>query len=253
MIKNIFKHPVGNIKIFVIKNFSRLISYLFLFFLSFILEIKKNESEIIISRAIYAPWKKNNFFRVFFKKISHLTLLDNVRSYTLWYLTESLKNKEGSILDIGCLRGGSGFLMSKINKRGTTYLIDTFEGLVETDKFYNKNHFILNDGVRELKENIKKLRLKNTKIIKSVFPDENIKEIKKVKICHIDVNTYLSTIKSFMYVHKRLISNGIIIFDDYGTFGNENIKKFINKIIKKYKKDYFFIFNFFGQCILLKK
>jgi hypothetical protein len=56
-----------------------------------------------------------------------------------------------------------------------------------------------------------------------------------------------------MYIHKKLISNGIIIFDDYGTFGNKNIKKFISKIIKKYNKDYFFIFNFFGQCILLKK
>jgi O-methyltransferase len=253
MDKKIFKHPVGNIKIFIIKSLSILISNLFLFFLSLIIKIKKNESEIIISRALYAPWKKNNLFSVFFKKISHLTLLDKVRSYTLWYLTESLKNEEGSILDVGCLRGGSGFLMSKINKKGRTYLIDTFEGLVETDKFYNKNHFIFVDGVNELKESIKKLRLKNVEIIKSVFPDNNIKEIKKIKICHIDVNTYQSTLKSFMYVHKRLISNGIIIFDDYGTFGNDNIKKFISKIIKKYKKDYFFIFNFFGQCILLKK
>ena len=47
MITNIFEHPVGNIKIFIIKNFSRLISYLFLFFLSLILKIKKNESEKI--------------------------------------------------------------------------------------------------------------------------------------------------------------------------------------------------------------
>ena len=92
MNKKIFKHPVGNIKIFIIKNFSILISNLVLFFLSLIIKIKKNESEIIISRALYAPWKKNNLFRVFFKKISHLTLLDKVRSYTLWYLTESLKN-----------------------------------------------------------------------------------------------------------------------------------------------------------------
>jgi O-methyltransferase len=251
--KIIINHPVGNIKIFIIKNFSILISNLFLFFLSLIIKIKKNESEIIISRALYAPWKTNSLFRVFFKKISHLTLLDKVRAYTLWYLTEGLKNKEGSILDVGCLKGGSGFIMSKINKVGSTYLIDTFEGLVESDKFYNKNHFIYANGVSELRKNIKKLRLKNIKIIKSVFPDKNIKEIKKVKICHIDVNTYKSTLKSFMYIHKKLISNGIIIFDDYGTFGNKNVKKFISKIIKKYNKDYFFIFNFFGQCILLKK
>jgi hypothetical protein len=246
-------HPVGNIKILIIKTFAILISNLFLIFLSLIIRIKKNESEIIISRALYAPWKKNSLFRVFFKKISHLTLLDSARAYTLWYLTESLKNNKGSILDLGCLRGGSGFIMSKINKRGITYLIDTFDGFVENDKFYNKNHFIYNNGANELKENVKKLKLKKTKIIKSAFPDQNIKEIKIIKICHIDVNTYQSTFNSFMYVHKKLIRNGIIIFDDYGTFGNNNIKKFIHKIIKKYNKDYFFIFNFFGQCILLKK
>jgi hypothetical protein len=120
--------------------------------------------------------------------------------------------------------------------------VKTVHGAIESKFFYK-----LPDEER------KKLRLKNVEIIKSVFPDNNIKEIKKIKICHIDVNTYQSTLKSFMYVHKRLISNGIIIFDDYGTFGNDNIKKFISKIIKKYKKDYFFIFNFFGQCILLKK
>jgi O-methyltransferase len=246
-------HPVGNIKILIIKTFANLISNLFLIFLSLIIRIQKNESEIIISRALYAPWKKNSLFRVFFKKISHLTLLDSARAYTLWYLTESLKNNKGSILDLGCLRGGSGFIMSKINKRGITYLIDTFDGFVENDKFYNKNHFNYNNGVNELKENVKKLKLKKTKIIKSAFPDQNIKEIKMIKICHIDVNTYQSTFNSFMYVHKKLIRNGIIIFDDYGTFGNNNIKKFIHKIIKKYNKDYFFIFNFFGQCILLKK
>ena len=68
MSKIIINHPVGNIKIFIIKNFSILISNLFLFFLSLIIKIKKNESEIIISRALYAPWKKNNLFRVFFSK-----------------------------------------------------------------------------------------------------------------------------------------------------------------------------------------
>ncbi len=47
--------------------------------------------------------------------------------------------------------------------------------------------------------------------------------------------------------------NGIIIFDDYGIFGTDSIKKFIKEIKKNYSKKYIFLYNFMGQCILIKK
>ena len=129
--KNKIKHPVGNSKIFLIKLFENFISKVILFFLAFIIKINKAESEIIISNVFFAPWKADRLFFNFFIKVKKYTLLDVKRAYTLWYLSSSLKNIKGAILDVGCLQGGAGFLMSKANKKGTTFLIDSFEGIVE--------------------------------------------------------------------------------------------------------------------------
>ena len=242
--KSNIKHPVGNFKISLIKFFEEAISKIILFFLSFIIKINKQESQIIISNSFYAPWKVDKKFYFFFLKLKKLTLLDVKRAYTLWYLTNNLKDTKGDILDVGCLQGGS------------VYLIDTFDGLVETleekERFYNKDHFVFKE-IDQVDKNIKKFKLKNTKVIKCYFPNQFKKNIKKIKLCHLDVNTFKSTKESFIYIHKKIIKNGIIIFDDYGMYGNNNIKKLIKSISKKHNKDYHFIYNFFGQCILIKK
>ena len=47
--------------------------------------------------------------------------------------------------------------------------------------------------------------------------------------------------------------SGIIIFDDYGIWGVDGIKKFISSIEIKYSKKFIFIKNYMGQCILIKK
>ena len=78
-------------------------------------------------------------------------------------------------------------------------------------------------------------------------------KLKKIKLCHIDVNTYKSTKKSFYFVKNKMVKNGFIIFDDYGMHGVENVTFFLNELIKKEKKNFHYFFNYFGQCILLKK
>ena len=151
------------------------------------------------------------------------------------------------------MRGGVGMMMSKINLKGSTYLIDTFSGFKEEEKYHKKDIFVFTD-ISEIQKNIKKLKLKRINILKQKFPDTSkLKGIKKIKFCHIDVNTYSSTRRSYNYVKKKLIKNGIIIFDDYGIFGVEQVTKFVNEIKIKDKKRFYFIDNYMGQCILIKK
>ena len=152
------------------------------------------------------------------------------------------------------MQGGAGFLMSRINKKGYTYLFDTFEGFLEEEEFHKKNHFIYKD-IESVKKNIKKLSLKNTKVYKCKFPNELNSSFskKKFKLCHLDVNTYKSTKKSFKFIKNKMIKGGVIVFDDYGVYGADNIKKFVDQISKKYRKDFSFIYNFMGQCLLVKK
>ena len=50
-----------------------------------------------------------------------------------------------------------------------------------------------------------------------------------------------------------MIKGVAIVFDDYGIYGADQIKVFISNISKKYQKQFTFIYNFMGQCILIKK
>ena len=176
-----YSHPLGNIKIGLIKLLSRAFSLVSLNFLKLFFNLNKRNSEVIISSAFFAPWKENKQFKKLNSWISGTTLLDNKRLYTLYYLAESLKNVNGDIFDIGCLKGGAGYAMSYVNKKGKTHLIDSFEGIIENEKFHTKDHFIFKN-INFVKEMIKKLKLKKTFVHKGIFPNSFKKQFKKNKI-----------------------------------------------------------------------
>ena len=245
------KHPYGNKKIAIVKFFKNFIKITIKFVLGFIFKFDKND-EIIISSAVHAPWLKDKKFYQFYNKINHLTLLDEYRAYTLWQCSKNLRNMDGNILDIGCLFGGAGFLMSKINNKGNTYLFDTFSGFKKNDGIHQKDIFYFKD-ISYVKKSIKLLKLNKTKVYKSYFPNDLKFPLKKIKLCHIDVNTYTDTKNVFEYIQDKMTKNGIIIFDDYGIWGVDGVKKLIDKIIPKYEKKFIFIKNYMGQCIMVKK
>ena len=245
------KHPHGNLRSFTLKSVKYLFEVFIRFLLSFICKLDNND-EIIISAATHAPWKKDKNFNQFYKKVKKLTLLDKPRSYTLWQCSKNLQYVNGQILDIGCLMGGAGFIMSKKNKTGNTYLFDSFSGFKRDDGLHKRDIFYY-DEINNVKKNIKKLNLKNTFVFKAYFPKKIKIKVRKVKLCHIDVNTYNDTKLIFRFIDKKIIKGGIIVFDDFGIWGVDGIKKFIYTIEKKFVKKYHFIKNYMGQCILIKK
>ena len=245
------KHPYGNLRSYFLKFIKNSIEGILRFFVNFICRLDIND-EIIISAATHAPWKKDKKFNIFFNKIKHLTLLDSARSYTLWQCSKNLRNINGQILDIGCLMGGAGFMMSKINLKGNTYLFDSFSGFKKNDGLHKKDIFIYDD-INLIRKNIKKLKLKKIEVFKAYFPKNINIKINQVKLCHIDVNTYYDTKQIFIFLKKKIIKGGIIIFDDFGIWGVDGIKKLIYEIEKKYSTEFYFIKNYMGQCILIKK
>ena len=247
------KHPVGDYKILLIKFASKFLNKILIFFLSLILKIDKNKSEIIISNALLAPWKYNENFKKNYEKIKEFTILDIRRLFTIWTYTESVKDLDGNILDLVCLNGGAGFLMSLENNKGNTYLFDTFEGYVDEEKFFNKGFKYTN--IENVSNRIKKLKLENTEVFKGIFPEcaNQLVSLGQIKLCHLDLNTYNSTKNSFLFVKDRLIKNGILIFDDYGTYGAEKIVNLVDELKLEYFSDFNFFFNYQGQAILIKK
>ena len=132
--------------------------------------------------------------------------------------------------------GGAGFIMSKANRKGNTYLFDSFSGFRKNDGLHKKDIFYYDD-INLVKKNIKKLKLKQTDVFRTYFP-KNLKiKINKIKLCHIDVNTYSDTKKIFNFVHTKVIKGGIIIFDDFGIWGVDGIKNLFIKMSKNIQKN----------------
>ena len=248
---NQISHPHGKTRIWILKSFKSILQNTIRFFVGFFCKLE-NDDRILISSATHAPWIYDKKFNKFYKIIKELTLLDCARAFTLWKLSENLKNINASIIDVGCLMGGSGFILSKANQKGNVHLFDSFEGFKKDDGLHKKEIFFYED-IKSIKENIKKLKLKKTFVEKAFFPRNLKTNIKKIKICHLDINTYKDTKEAFNWIDNKIIKGGVVIFDDFGIWGVNGIKKFIYSIEKKRNKDYFFIKNYFGQCILIKK
>ena len=162
-------HVYGNKKINILKNFKKFIESFIRVILSFFYKFNNNQ-KIIISSAMYAPWIADKKFFKLFSELKDLTIIDEARAFTLWYISQSLKNTSGDIFDIGCMKGGAGILMTKANKnsQSKTLFIDTFDGFAKTSGEHKKNKTFVYEKTDELKNNLKKYKIKNCKIIKSV-------------------------------------------------------------------------------------
>lgn len=208
----------------------------------------------VIPYATYAPWEQDEEFKALFSKIKNNTLVDIYRSYELWTMTKDLQDLEGDILEVGVWRGGTGAIFCKAaeNSKSTTYLADTFTGVVkatEEDAVYRGGeHSDTSEQI--VVDLLNEVEAKNFKILKGIFPDD-FPELKvdKFKLCHIDVDTYLSAKEIYDYVWDKLEVGGMVIFDDCGFWTCEGVTKYFNALNPKNGRK---IYNLNGHGILVK-
>lgn len=214
--------------------------------------------EPIESKATFAPWASDAEFMDIVSKIDiGYTKLDKYRLYALWDLVDQMKDKEGSIIEIGCWRGGSGALMAKKAQSACpVYLCDTFSGIVKVDREYDSIYFNgkHNDATpKQVSDCLELLGVSGALILHGVFPEETAKEIpknEKFKLCHLDVDVYWSGKDALDWIWPKLIPGGVIVFDDYGFGGCDGITKLVED--QRSKKDRLIVYNLNGQALLIK-
>lgn len=192
----------------------------------------------IISGATYSPWNLDQDFVKAYEAIKSFTLIDKYRCWELWTLTEQAAKLEGSIIEVGTYRGGSGALIAlKARQCGISepvYLCDTFYGVVKTgpnDPVYTGGeHADTSRGqVEALVSDT--LKLDNVEILEGIFPEETgaAVETERFRMCHIDVDVYEFAKDVAEWIMPRMAVGGIIVHDDYGNINTAGITKLVDE------------------------
>lgn len=135
----------------------------------------------------------------------------------LFFLTRSV-HLDGDIIEVGTYKGGLGHYLNEFSKGKKVLLFDTFEGIPMRSEIDKHPIGDFNDSsYDEVKKYFSKSE--NVKVIKGIFPNSGIDEIKESdKFCfvHLDADQYESTLHSLNFLYSKVVSGGVIIFDDYG-------------------------------------
>ncbi|WP_417237263.1 TylF/MycF/NovP-related O-methyltransferase [Bizionia paragorgiae] len=213
----------------------------------------------IVPFATFSPWYDDEQFMETYEICKENTLVDIYRCYELWNFIKRNSHIQGDIIEIGVWKGGSGCIMAKameLFSNGRMYLADTFTGVVkasENDTVYKGGEHA--DTSIEIVQNlIEHLDLKNIQIMKGIFPDEiNFDTINnsnvRLKLCHLDVDTYVSAKDIFSNIWPNIVKGGAVIFDDYGFWGCEGITTLVDELKPE---DSIFIHNINGHGIFVK-
>jgi len=189
----------------------------------------------VIPYASYSPWEGDKEFKELYSVVKENTLVDIYRCYELWQLVRNLNTINGDILEVGVWRGGTGAILCKASASTKTkvYLADTFTGVVkatnEDTVYRGGEHSDTSDSI--VVDLLSKISADSYQILKGIFPDDfPTLTIDKIKLCHIDVDTYQSAKDVFNYAWPRIEIGGIVIFDDYGFWTCEGVTKYFNSL-----------------------
>jgi O-methyltransferase len=209
--------------------------------------------------ADYAPWATDQEFVQTYGVIKPYTLVDIYRCYELWSLVAQSAKLEGSILEVGVWRGGSGALIAtKAALCGITekvYLCDTFTGVVKAtaqdSKYRGGEHA---DTPMQVVEELlyKRLQLKNAEILQGVFPDDTgpLVENKRFCLCHVDVDVYQSAKDITAWIWDKMVIGGIMVYDDYGSYECVGVTRWVEE--QRPRRDRVIVHNLNGHAVIIK-
>jgi O-methyltransferase len=214
---------------------------------------------VLVSRATYSPWYADQAFMEVYDTIQHSTLVDIYRCHELWTLVKQLEHVPGDAIEVGVWKGGTGGLIARqlatFSEPRTLYLCDTFAGVVkasEKDTLYQGGEHA-DTSLEAVNGLMQTLGVTDqVAILQGIFPEETAAPVEgnTFAFCHIDVDTYLSAKDVFEWVSPRLSLHGLVVFDDYGTWGCEGVTELVSEIAKDPR---FFLFqNLNGHAVLMK-
>jgi O-methyltransferase len=90
-------------------------------------------------------------------------------------------------------------------------------------------------------------------VLQGVFPEDTADQVTsaELRLCHIDVDVYQSARDVFEWAWPRVVSGGVVVFDDYGFYSQEGVTDFVNEIAGN--DDLVFVHNLNGHAVVIKR
>ena len=179
------------------------------------------------------------------------SLLSTDRIGSIRNLLQQVNILEGSIAEVGCYKGGIGYYLNLHSNGKQVYLFDTFEGIpmqskIDLHPIGDFNHITFEEVKEYFSDD------NNVVVTKGIFPDSAkgvIKNSDKFCFVHLDADQYESTINSLKFFYPKMVSGGIIVFDDYGWL--KGVDQAINEFFL-YKEETP-VESVMHQCFIIKK
>lgn len=146
-------------------------------------------------------------------------------SEELWdYAASSARIEGGAILEFGVFKGRSINHFADIFKSETLHGFDSFEGLAEDWTGYHlpKGTFDLGGHLPKVKENV----TLHKGWFDATLPLFLEKNTSNIRLCHVDCDTYESSLFVLEHVAARLVKGSIVLFDEYYGYPNWRFGEF---------------------------
>jgi O-methyltransferase len=183
---------------------------------------------------LFSPWLGHPDFQKVYEGAAPHTLVSPDRCYVLVSFARYASRLQGDFAECGVYKGGTALLLSRILKKQKTklYLFDSFEGLPkvdqEKDKWFNEGEFSAGsvECVRELLSPFLNFIDIRQGWIPETFHglDDN-----SYALVHLDLDLYQSTLDCCNYFYPRLVTGGVLVFDEYGFAAAEGEKDAVDE------------------------
>ncbi len=165
------------------------------------------------------------------------------------------QHTHGDIAECGCWRGHSSHMISTLARKhgfkGVFHIFDSFEGLSELSPEDRSKRFDLSaEQIKEqakwfaCPEDVVKANLAEFSFVRTYkgwVPDRfNDVTDKRFSFVHIDLDLYKPIADSLDFFYPRMLENGIIVLDDYGSSRFPGAKLAVDEAVEKFKPKLFF-------------
>lgn len=166
-------------------------------------------------------WQGEPEFTRLLDTIKNRSLLKAARCFVLWQYARSCAGLGGEAAEVGVYKGGSAMLIASVYGSSLVHLFDTFAGIPCLDHRFDK---IARQSYEKFTDTSEEdvaeflFGYPNVRLHSGVFPStaEGLED-HWFSFVHIDAAVYQAIKASCEFFYPRLLSGGVMIFDDYDS------------------------------------